>query len=55
MDIDQLLQFLVQAYRYGFDEEFVFIIVDLKDKLGSTPWKFADDEKKVKFLNEFSA
>lgn len=48
MEMEQLLKFLAQAYMFGYDEEFVFIIVDLGHKLGTTPWNFADNIKEVK-------
>ena len=40
--MSELESFLNEARDFGYDESFVYIIVDLDDQLGKTPWKFID-------------
>ena len=44
----ELHEFLKQAQEYGYNEEYVYIIVDLEDKLGKAPWKHIDNVNTAK-------
>ncbi len=33
-----IVDILQQAISYGFNEEYVYVIIDLENKLGPTPW-----------------
>ena len=52
LDMDELQNFLAEAYEYGFDESYVYIIVDLDDKLGKTPWKYIDANNTVQTVKQ---